>query len=154
MLRAEHLPQPRRAWMSAELSHDRVIVSWLPSTTTWVWWVADHPDDPRHQPGAGASGLPGQADPARWMRWLSQFHGASAGPNFSYALATRALNRRDLDLSQVRMFLNGAEPIDAPTFPAVPRGRGRFGLEPGVAFRPSAWQRCASQGASPTRAGA
>src|SRR6185503_161379 len=42
------------------------------------------------------------AAPARWMQWLSEFGGtATAGPNFSYALAARALGRLDrLDLSR------------------------------------------------------
>ena len=52
------------------------------------------------------------AAPARWAQWISDFHGSiTAGPNFSYALATRALKRAgDLDLSRWRVCLNGAEP--------------------------------------------
>ena len=37
----------------------------------------------------------------------------TGGPNFSYALAARALGRLDdLDLSRWRIGLNGAEPVD------------------------------------------
>jgi hypothetical protein len=48
------------------------------------------------------------------MEWISTYGGtATAGPNFSYVLATRALKRADqLDLSRLRVALNGAEPID------------------------------------------
>jgi hypothetical protein len=54
------------------------------------------------------------AGPARWMEWLSEFGGTmTAGPNFAYALAARALGRLDrLDLSRWRLAANGAEPID------------------------------------------
>src|ERR687898_976988 len=54
------------------------------------------------------------ARPARWMEWVSAYGGtATAGPNFSYVLASRALHRSDeLDLSRLRVALNGAEPID------------------------------------------
>ena len=56
--------------------------------------------------------------PADWMRWMSSHQGTiTAGPNFSYVLATRALQRMTksgdiLKLDRVRMALNGAEPID------------------------------------------
>lgn len=54
------------------------------------------------------------AAPADWMRWVSDYRGTfTAGPNFAYALAARALRRLDgLDLSSWRLALNGAEPID------------------------------------------
>jgi fatty-acyl-CoA synthase len=54
------------------------------------------------------------AAPARWMEWMSRFGGTgTAGPNFAYALAARALGRMgDIDLSRWRLGLNGAEPID------------------------------------------
>jgi len=56
--------------------------------------------------------------PADWMRWLSAYQGTvTAGPNFSWVLAARALRRMSdtdeiLDLSAVRLALNGAEPVD------------------------------------------
>jgi len=52
------------------------------------------------------------ASPGRWMEWMSAFGGtASAGPNFSYALATRALKHAGgLNLSRWRVCLNGASP--------------------------------------------
>jgi fatty-acyl-CoA synthase len=76
------------------------------------------------------------ARPARWMEWLSSYGGtATAGPNFSYVLATRALNRAEgLDLSRVRLALNGAEPIDADQVEAFVAAGARHGLRPEAVF--------------------
>jgi fatty-acyl-CoA synthase len=76
------------------------------------------------------------ASPSRWMQWMSDFRGtATAGPNFSYALAARALKRLDnLDLSRWRVALNGAEPIDPATVNAFTDAGARHGLNPGAAF--------------------
>ena len=80
------------------------------------------------------------AAPARWMRWMSEYGGtATAGPNFSYVLATRALRRaardgEDLDLSQLRVVLNGAEPIDPHTVEDFLAAGAPFGMPPGSAF--------------------
>jgi fatty-acyl-CoA synthase len=76
------------------------------------------------------------ARPARWMEWLSTYGGtATAGPNFSYVLATRALKRADqLDLSRLRIALNGAEPIDPDQVEAFVEAGARHGLRPGAVF--------------------
>ena len=76
------------------------------------------------------------ASPARWMEWMSAFGGtATAGPNFAYALAARALARLDgLDLSRWRIGLNGAEPIDPSTVEAFCDAGARHGLDPRVVF--------------------
>jgi fatty-acyl-CoA synthase len=76
------------------------------------------------------------ARPARWMEWLSTYGGtATAGPNFSYALATRALNRDEsYDLSRLRIALNGAEPIDPDQVEAFVRAGRRHGLRPEAVF--------------------
>ena len=54
------------------------------------------------------------AAPGLWLEWISEYRGTiTAGPNFSYALAARALRRQSgLDLSSWRLALNGAEPVD------------------------------------------
>ena len=54
------------------------------------------------------------ARPAAWMQWISEHRGtATAGPNFAWVLATRALKRRPgLDLSCLTLALSGAEPVD------------------------------------------
>ena len=76
------------------------------------------------------------ASPGRWLQWLSDFGGTgTAGPNFSYALAARALRRASgLDLSRWRIALNGAEPVDANSVRAFCEAGARFGLSPGAAF--------------------
>jgi fatty-acyl-CoA synthase len=74
--------------------------------------------------------------PARWMDWLSTYGGtATAGPNFSYVLATRALQRSEqLDLSRLRIALNGAEPIDPDQVEAFVEAGRRHGLRPEAVF--------------------
>jgi len=76
------------------------------------------------------------AAPARWMEWMSTYRGtATAGPNFAYALAARALKRLDdLDLSAWRLGLNGAEPIDPASVEAFTAAGARHGLDPGSVF--------------------
>jgi fatty-acyl-CoA synthase len=71
------------------------------------------------------------AAPAQWMQWLSDYHGtASAGPNFAYALAARALKRLDgLDLSRWTLALNGAEPVDPDAVEAFVAAGARHGLQ-------------------------
>ncbi len=77
------------------------------------------------------------ASPGRWMEWISTYRGtATAGPNFSYVLATRALRRsdRDLDLSSLRIALNGAEPVDPASVRAFIDAGARHGMRPGAVF--------------------
>ena len=76
------------------------------------------------------------ASPARWMEWMSAFGGtATAGPNFAYALAARALGRLDgLDLSRWRIGLNGAEPIDPSNVEDFCVAGARHGLDPRAVF--------------------
>lgn len=78
------------------------------------------------------------AQPGRWMTWMSEFHGTvTAGPNFSYALATRALRRLEpgsLDLSRWRIGLNGAEPVDPAAVEAFIEVARPQGLDPRAMF--------------------
>jgi fatty-acyl-CoA synthase len=76
------------------------------------------------------------ARPARWMEWVSAYGGtATAGPNFSYVLATRALRKAArLDLSSLRIALNGAEPIDTEQVEAFVEAGRRHGLRPEAVF--------------------
>ncbi|MDH3294804.1 MAG: AMP-binding protein [Acidimicrobiia bacterium] len=77
------------------------------------------------------------ASPGRWMEWISNYGGtATAGPNFSWVLAARAL-RRDgvqLDLSSLRIGLNGAEPVDPESVRSLIEAGARHGLRPGAVF--------------------
>lgn len=76
------------------------------------------------------------ASPIRWMQWISEFGGtATAGPNFSYALAARALRRSEpLDLSRWRVALNGAEPVNPETMSAFLAAAEPHGFRPGALF--------------------
>lgn len=127
--------------IAAELDVDRdVLVSWLPlyhdmglvgllslAMSTGTRLVLGAPQD-------------FLASPARWMEWMSHYGGtATAGPNFSYALATRALRRAakdgaDLDLSSLRVVLNGAEPIDPESVADFVDAARPFGMDPGAVF--------------------
>jgi fatty-acyl-CoA synthase len=76
------------------------------------------------------------AAPARWMEWMDAFGGtATAGPNFSYVLASRALRRlQGLDLRRWSLALNGAEPVDPASVEAFAAAGAPHGLAPGAVF--------------------
>ena len=76
------------------------------------------------------------ASPSRWVQWLSDYKATiTAGPNFAWVLATRALKRLEgLDLSPLRVGLNGAEPVDADGVEALVAAGARHGLRPGAVF--------------------
>jgi fatty-acyl-CoA synthase len=76
------------------------------------------------------------AAPGRWLQWISDYGGtATAGPNFSYALAARALRRQSgLDLSAWRIALNGAEPVNPSTVRDFTAAAGAFGMPASAAF--------------------
>jgi len=125
------------AWEAAQITeHDR-IVSWLPLYHDMG--LIGLLTIPMTRGTDLVQGAPQDflARPLRWMRWLSDFKAtASAGPNFAYALAARTLRRCEepLDLSNVRVLLNGAEPVDPVTFRKFFEAGERFGLDPSVAF--------------------
>ncbi len=113
-----------------------VLVSWLPlyhdmglvgllglPMTTGCGLVQAAPQDFMAKPGA-------------WMQWISDHRGtATAGPNFSWVLATRALKRMSrLDLSSLRVALNGAEPVDPDAVEAFVAEAARHGMDPGAVF--------------------
>lgn len=125
------------AWDSAEISHDDVLVSWLPLYHDMG--LLGMLTIPMTRGTALVLGPPQDflARPMRWMRWMSDHGGTgTAGPNFAYALAARALKRCEdqLDLSPMRVLLNGAEPVDPDTFRRFFEAGERFGLNPGAAF--------------------
>jgi fatty-acyl-CoA synthase len=76
------------------------------------------------------------AKPGNWMQWLSDHRAtATAGPNFSWVLATRALKRMEgLDLSRLTVALSGAEPVDPAAVDAFVAEAARFGFTPGGMF--------------------
>jgi len=103
---------------AAEIEKEDIMFSWLPlyhdmgliglltvSMTVGCNLVLTAPQDFLAKPGD-------------WLRWMHEFKATiTAGPNFSWVLATRALKRFNgtesrLDLSSIRLALNGAEPVD------------------------------------------
>lgn len=80
------------------------------------------------------------SSPADWMRWMSDYSGTiTAGPNFSYVLATRALRRMSdsgeiLDLKKVRLALSGAEPVDPEAMEKFIAAAQKHGFRPGAEF--------------------
>ena len=121
---------------AAELDEAEVMVSWLPlyhdmglvgflsiPMTNGCQLVQAAPQDFLAKPG-------------NWMQWISDWGGtATAGPNFSWVLATRALGRmHDLDLSQLTLALSGAEPVDPKAVEAFVEAAEPFGFKPGSVF--------------------
>ncbi len=73
------------------------------------------------------------ARPILWAELISKYRGTvTAAPNFAYAVLGRQLARADvpLDLSSLRIALNGAEPIDADAVRGLVDAGARFGLRP------------------------
>ncbi len=138
---------------AAELGPDEVMVSWLPlyhdmglvgflsiPMTNGCQLVQAAPQD-------------FMAHPGNWMQWISDHGGtATAGPNFSWVLATRALKRMEgLDLSQLTLALSGAEPVDPSAVEAFVVAAGRFGFKPGSVFPAFGMAEVAIGGAFPPR---
>ena len=76
------------------------------------------------------------ASPSLWLEWISEYRGTiTAGPNFAYALAARALRRASgLDLSSWRLALNGAEPVDPAAVEAFCEAAAPHGFDAKAAF--------------------
>ncbi|MGD9996861.1 MAG: AMP-binding protein [Ilumatobacteraceae bacterium] len=138
---------------AAELSLDEVMVSWLPlyhdmglvgflsiPMTRGVQLVQAGPQDFLAHPG-------------NWMQWISDWKGtATAGPNFAWVLATRALKRaKDLDLSSLTLALSGAEPVDPDAVEEFVAAAVPFGFQPGGVFPAFGMAEVAIGGAFPPR---
>ena len=138
---------------AAELSLEEVMVSWLPlyhdmglvgflsiPMTNGVQLVQAAPQDFLAKPG-------------NWMQWISDHRGtATAGPNFSWVLATRALGRMaDIDLSSLTLALSGAEPVDPNAVEAFVRAAEPFGFTAGGVFPAFGMAEVAIGGAFPPR---
>ncbi|MDP2290798.1 MAG: AMP-binding protein, partial [Actinomycetota bacterium] len=138
---------------AAELALGEVMVSWLPlyhdmglvgflslPMTTGVQLVQAAPQDFMAKPG-------------NWMQWISDWGGtATAGPNFSWVLATRALGRMEgLDLSTLTLALSGAEPVDPNAVEAFVKAAEPFGFTAGGVFPAFGMAEVAIGGAFPPR---
>jgi fatty-acyl-CoA synthase len=73
------------------------------------------------------------ARPGSWMDAISRYGATfTVAPNFAYGLAARDLQAhpRELELSQVRIAGNGAEPIDADTMHGFAGIAAQYGFQP------------------------
>lgn len=138
---------------AAGLSLDEVMVSWLPlyhdmglvgllslPMTAGVQLVQAAPQDFMAKPG-------------NWMQWISDWRGTvTAGPNFAWVLATRALGRMEgLDLSSLTLALTGAEPVDPAAVEAFVEAAAPFGFAAGGVFPAFGMAEVAIGGAFPPR---
>jgi len=141
------------ACSAADMGAGEVMVSWLPlyhdmglvgflalPMTMGVDLVQAAPQDFLGHPG-------------NWMQWISDHRGtATAGPNFSWVLATRALKRMDgLDLSSLTLALSGAEPVDPKAVELFVAEASRFGFDPGSVFPAFGMAEVAIAGSFPKR---
>jgi fatty-acyl-CoA synthase len=138
---------------AASMTEAEVLVSWLPlyhdmglvgflalPMTKGVDLVQAAPQDFLARPG-------------HWMEWISTWRGtATAGPNFSWVLATRALRRaQGLDLSSLTLALSGAEPVDPKAVDAFVEAAAPFGFSPGSVFPAFGMAEVAIGGTFPVR---
>ena len=93
------------------------------------------------------------ARPGNWMQWISDYRAtATAGPNFAWVLATRALKRASgLDLAPLTLALSGAEPVDPAAVEAFVAEAQRFGFSPGGVFPAFGMAEVAIGGSFPPR---
>jgi fatty-acyl-CoA synthase len=72
--------------------------------------------------------------PLSWVELISRHRGTiTSGPNFGYSILGRHLRRAspvDIDLSSLRVAVNGAEPIDHEDVADFTAAGARFGLRP------------------------
>jgi fatty-acyl-CoA synthase len=78
------------------------------------------------------------SEPSLWMRAISDHQATiTGGPNFAYALTCRILaagGAGDLDLSSLRLALNGAEPVDHEVMGEFVRVGKGYGLKARVPY--------------------
>jgi 1-acyl-sn-glycerol-3-phosphate acyltransferase len=74
------------------------------------------------------------ADPGRWLRAIGRHRATlSAAPNFAYELCCKNVHDediKDLDLSSLRMIMNGAEPVSPATIARFTARFAKFGFPP------------------------
>ncbi len=74
------------------------------------------------------------ARPERWLRAIHDFHGTlTAGPNFAYELCLKRIDDAalgGLDLSSLRVAMNGAEAVGPDTLSGFRQRFASFGLRP------------------------
>ncbi len=76
--------------------------------------------------------------PLLWLEAMSRYRCTiTGGPNFAYALIARLLEKeyiQGLDLSSLRLSLNGAEPIDMEVIERLIKAASRYGMSAEVPY--------------------
>jgi fatty-acyl-CoA synthase len=138
---------------AAELDTAEVMVSWLPlyHDMGLVGFLSIPMLNGVELVQAGPQDF--MAHPGHWMQWISDWKGtATAGPNFAWVLATRALKRMtDIDLSTLTLALSGAEPVDPNAVEAFVTAAAPFGFSAGSIFPAFGMAEVAIGGAFPPR---
>jgi len=74
------------------------------------------------------------ADPARWLRAIGKHRGTlSAAPNFAFELCCKNIRDEDvmgLDLSSIKLIVNGAEPVSPSTIARFTERFAPYGFRP------------------------
>jgi long-chain-fatty-acid--[acyl-carrier-protein] ligase len=75
------------------------------------------------------------ASPFRWLKWISESRATiTAGPNFAYNLIGKYASRvNDVDLSSLRVAINGGEPIDCDGLARFATAMAPFGFRASAA---------------------
>jgi len=131
---ANVLANIRAMGQAAEVTPRDVFVSWLPLyhdmglIGAWLGSLC------LGMPAVIMSPLAFLARPARWLAAIDAYRGTlTAAPNFAYELCLRKVTDTELEtlnLSTLRMALNGAEPVVARTMEQFTRRFARCGLRP------------------------
>jgi len=119
---------------AAEATPEDSFVSWLPLYHDMGLIGAWMAPLCLGMPAVIMSPLAFLARPARWLAAIDAYRGTlTAAPNFGYELCVRKVTDTEiegLDLSSVRMALNGAEPVAAATMESFAHRFARCGLHP------------------------
>ncbi len=131
---ANVLANIRAMGQAAQVTPRDVFVSWLPLyhdmglIGAWLGSMC------LGMPVVIMSPLEFLARPARWLAAIDAYRGTiTAAPNFAYELCLRKVTDPELqtlDLSTLRMALNGAEPVVAHTMECFAQRFARCGLRP------------------------
>jgi 1-acyl-sn-glycerol-3-phosphate acyltransferase len=119
---------------AVDASSSDVFVSWLPlyhdMGLIGAWLGALHYGIPT----VIMPPLAFLADPGRWLRAIGRHRATlSAAPNFAYELCCKNVHDEDiegLDLSSLRMIMNGAEPVSPATIARFAARFAKFGFPP------------------------
>jgi 1-acyl-sn-glycerol-3-phosphate acyltransferase len=136
---ANLLANIRAVGEAIEASTADVFVSWLPlyhdMGLIGAWLGALH----YGVPTVIMPPLAFLADPGRWLRAISRHRATlSAAPNFAYELCCKSVHDEDiagLDLSSLRMLMNGAEPVSPATIARFTDRFAKYGF-PAKAMAP------------------